>query len=374
MHLDHPSAEQRPLRSREDQPIREHAIERYLKRAIHPNAQLLELKPLVEKSGSLKSYGYGEPLRVTFDVDGTIETLVIRTMKPDAFGHDRRSDRLQVLSLAFDTYRRIPKHVRAVDAGVFDPRGGLQSIPRGEPFLVTTYADGELYASILAREAELERAPAVSRDRTAALARYLAALHTQPASKEGYRRSLRDTVGSGEGIFGLTDSYSGAGVVDAERLEWIELAAVSWRWQLRNRAHRARRTHGDFHPFNLLFREHTDFTVLDTSRGSEGDPADDVTCLSINYLFFALTSNNGRFAGAMRDLWDVFWKIYLERSRDLEVLEVVAPFFAWRALVLASPCWYPSISDEVRDKILCFAERLLEGERFDPTDVEELLA
>ena len=34
--------------------------------------------------------------------------------------------------------------------------------------------------------------------------------------------------------------------------------------------------HGDFHPWNLLFREGVEFSVLDRSRGEWGEPADDV--------------------------------------------------------------------------------------------------
>src|SRR5437867_3783684 len=47
-----------------------------------------------------------------------------------------------------------------------------------------------------------------------------------------------------------------------------EAAPVSSRWRLRTRAHRLSRTHGDFHPRNLLFREGTDFSGLDRSRGA----------------------------------------------------------------------------------------------------------
>ena len=74
--------------------------------------------------------------------------------------------------------------------------------------------------------------------------------------------------------------------------EEIERAAVSSRWRLRGRTHRLSRTHGDFHPWNVLFREGTDFSVLDRSRGEWGEPADDVAALGVNF------SSTGSGAGA----------------------------------------------------------------------------
>jgi hypothetical protein len=112
--------------------------------------------------------------------------------------------------------------------------------------------------------------------------------------------------------------------------------------------------------------------VLDASRGAAGDPADDVSCLSINYAFFALVER-GSFSGALRETWNTFWSTYLERTGDREVLQVIAPFFAWRTLVLANPLWYPSVGPDARDRLLAFAELLLAEKSFDPSVVEELL-
>ena len=56
------------------------------------------------------------------------------------------------------------------------------------------------------------------------------------------------------------------------------------------------------------------------------------------------------------------------------MLRWVAPFFAWRALVLACPAWYPNLARTVRDRLLIFAERLLSGHQFLPNDLNALLA
>jgi hypothetical protein len=130
--------------------------------------------------------------------------------------------------------------------------------------------------------------------------------------------------------------------------------------------------HGDFHPWNILFREGEDFTVLDRSRGEWGDPADDVTCITINYLFSSLLRSGG-FADPFARLFTLFWETYLDKSGDREMQQVAAPFLAWRGLVIASPVWYPRLPDGVRRTIFTFIENVLAAERFEHTEVQRYL-
>jgi aminoglycoside phosphotransferase (APT) family kinase protein len=153
----------------------------------------------------------------------------------------------------------------------------------------------------------------------------------------------------------------------------IEKKCVEWRWKLKPRTHRLRQVHGDFHPWNIMFREGTDFSVLDRSRGEWGDAADDVTCLALNYLFFSL-QRSGKLEGAFDRLWRRFWERYLERSGDAELVEVAAPFIAFRALVMANPVWYPTLDAAVRRKLFNLIENTLAAARFDPARANEYCA
>jgi Ser/Thr protein kinase RdoA (MazF antagonist) len=179
-------------------------------------------------------------------------------------------------------------------------------------------------------------------------------------------RAIRDLVGHGECIAGLADSYpEGVPMAPRERLEALERSCLEWRFRLRTKVERLRRTHGDFHPFNVLFTdEGTSLAVLDTSRGSEGEPADDVACLAINYLFFGLGLPRATFERTFARLWSAFFEGY-GASDDDELFSVLAPFFAFRALVLASPLWYPELPARDRDRVLSFAERALGAPRVD---------
>ncbi len=319
-----------------------------------------------------KAIGYGRLLRLEVVAeDGTRQDLVVHFAIADEHGHDRRADRVAAQILAFDTFPRVPDHVQAVDVGMVGPSGELVSLREtGEPYLVTRWVDGELYADDLRRVARDGELGELDLARATTLARYLKELHQAPGSHpEAYVRALRDLVGSGEGIAGIADGYpEGTPGASRERIEAIEGACLAHRHRLREKTDRLRRTHGDFHPWNLVF-DGTKLSPLDAARGCEGDPADDVAALTINYLFFGV-AHRDRWASGLGQLWDRFFEAYDDSSIELSI----APFFAWRGLVVASPRWYPHLAAGDRDRILTFVERVLDAPRFDPAMGREALA
>ncbi len=326
-----------------------------------------------QESDGYKAMGYGSPVRVRFHTTDDVRDLVFRTASTNAFGHEYRADRWSNLMLSADTFGSIPHHVKPVGFGIIKQDGVRLAIPEGEPFLVTTFVEGRTYARDLERLASTDEPRPDDVRRAERLGRYLAELHQTRESEVAYRRALRDVIGHGEGIFGLTESYSrNDPIAPPSRLQHLECRSIEWRWRLLRQSRRARRIHGDFHPFNIMFGPDGELGVLDCSRGAAGDPADDLAALSINYIFFALRAR-GRFVGALRSLWRDFWQTYLDESGDRGSLEVIPLYYAWRALVLASPAWYPDVTSSTRDCILSFAERLLAGDRFDPDRVEEVM-
>ncbi len=352
------------------------ALERALSPLV-PGARVVRCEPLDGIGASAvarKEGGYARAWRVrASDEAGQVHDFVFRTASADEFGHDRRADRAANLLLAFDTFDAMPDHVRALDVG-FEAPGGLRTLrDSGEPYLITTYAEGRLYAEDLRRIAAGRNASAVDLERCEVLARWLAALHAERLSDPvAWRRAVRDLLGHGEGIFGIVDAYGpDAPAAPPARLAEIEQRCLEWRWRLREHPARLRRTHGDFHPFNIVFSHGARFTLLDASRGCKGDPADDVTALSINYVFFALQAPQAWRRG-FAPLWRRFWETYLHASSGDAVLRSAAPFLAWRALVVGCPRFYPDLSPPARDALLSFAERALETDAFDPRSAEDL--
>ena len=350
------------------------AVERYLRSVLGNDVRVVDLRRLGEPEEG-KDFGYGIPIRVDFErVGGRRESAVLHTMGPGSFGHEHMSDRARILLWSHQAFNRLPRHVRSLDVGGFHSNGDLISLRQVEELcLLTEYAEGQPYALDLERLRNIGGLTDLDAIRADALCDYLAEIHAEHGTQSGndprlYVRRNRELVGDGECIMGLADSYPPHALFTPRVLEQIELRAVNWRWRLKNRTHRLRTVHGDFHPWNILFASEADFRVLDRSRGEYGDPADDVTCITLNYVFFSL-QRTGKLEGAFESLFLRFWNRYLEKTGDREILEVAAPYFVFRALVLASPVWYPSLEESARKKLLAFILAVLEQPSFDPHQV-----
>jgi hypothetical protein len=314
-----------------------------------------------------KGYGYGIPLRVDYTLEGAPRRAVVETVRPGPFGHEHMADRAQSLLWAHGAFGALPRHVASLDVGAVRSSGEL--VPLGsaeELFMLAEFVDGHEYADDLLRLRAGAELSALDLERADALCDYLVEIHRVPGPDPGlYVRRIRELLGHGECIFGVADSYP-----PTEVLVDIEKKCVEWRWKLKTRTHRLRQVHGDFHPWNIMFRAGADFSVLDRSRGEWGDAADDVSCLALNYLFFSL-QRSGKLEGSFETLWRRFWERYLARSGDRELLEVVAPFLAFRALVMANPLWYPALDAAVRRKLFSLTRAVLAAERFDPARANE---
>ena len=354
------------------------SLEHYLKSLLGKDLELLAWTPLDgPDAGALgKSYGYGTPVRIDYRLaDGARRSAVLHTMSPGPFGHEHMADRAHSLLWSHHAFNRLPRHVQSFDVGGFQPGGNLLSLGQVEEFcLLTEFAEGSPYALDLERIRGGRRLTDLDFARADALCDYLVDIHSLRAGNSGlYVRRIRELVGDGECIMGLADSYPPHPWFTPQVLQQIEQLAVSWRWKLKNRTHRLRQVHGDFHPWNILFGPDVDFRLLDRSRGEFGDPADDVACLTLNYVFFSL-QGSGRLEGGFEALFLRFWERYLEKTGDREILQVAAPFFVFRALVMASPLWYPSLEESVRRKLLAFLLAVLETDVFDPTQVNAYCA
>ena len=352
---------------------REH-LAKHLTNILNTDVEILAQRPLKgDEVEDPKGFGYGGPFEVECLAGGVQRLLVVsRTRPKHGFGHDYPADRAWQALYGHTAYNRFPRHARSLDVGIVRESGELTSVSDATDFFqIVEKVDGTLYWRDLERLLE-DSVGELDIARAEALARFLAEVHAEKHDDAPiYERRIRELVGHGECLMGILDSYPHPyALLPAETCEEIEKSAVAARWRLRKRIHRLSCTHGDFHPWNLLFREGTDFSVLDRSRGEWGEPADDVAALGINFLFYGLRA---RTPDKFQYLFGAFLETYLRESRDQEILETLPPFLAFRALVIAHPLWYPELSQPLRVALIHFARRMMVDSLFDPGDVRELL-
>ncbi len=356
------------------------ALAAYLEEVHGPGTELLAAGDIgsLDEAG-MKRFGYGKPLLVRFRAGGTVQEAVVSVMKGDKYGHQFYWDRAAILMFQHETSGRLPRHVKSLGLGYVDEASRL--VPLGRPqefFIVSEKLTGYDYFKDLERIRNSGEAGAGDLEQARAFARWLAEVHAQKkADPDLYFRRVRNLIGSSECIMGLVDEAYPQPYPQfpAGRFARLEKRVIDWRWKLKGYAHRLSAVHGDFHPWNVLVAgpgEPEAFRVLDRSRGEWGEPADDLATMAINYVLFGL-DGKAALQPALRGLYQAFFEEYLARTGDDEVLEVIAPFFAFRGLVIASPEWYPGHAPEVRRGLLNLVENVLEDETFAWQDVESYM-
>jgi len=324
--------------------LNEEALKAYLKNEFR-DVSHLEIRKL---GSGVQGSGYA----VEIKTEEGIKSYVIKGPGPGRI-RARLSIRQGIrFLLDLDEYKNLPGHVKALDVLAEMEDGSIKSIGGGmEYYLLMEQVEGRDYFNDLSEFAGKDKLETQDIGKIKAMASYLAEIHSvRRDSRTLYWRKLRDTVGHGECLMGVFDTYPD-GTVPYEEITDVIKKSVDWIYRLKPGYGRLAQIHGDFHPGNIWFKDNADFILLDRSRGPWGEPADDVTALAINYIFFSV-KKFGDVRGAYLEGLNLFFEEYKKTSGDTEITEVVAPFFAFRAAVVANPVFYPDLSAEARKKSL----------------------
>lgn len=327
--------------------------------------------------GSVEELGrgaHGTGFQVDVVARGQRKSFVLKCVGAEGLGHDYPSDRAAMHLLALNTFGGLKHHVKALDVLSLQADGTLMSIGGGrEYYLLMEQATGVSYFRDLEDFSKKKSLDETDMERVSAMARYLAGIHSvKKESRSLYLRKLRDIIGHGECLMGVFDFYP-EGVLTYEEMAEIEKRCLDWRARLKDRHGRLCQIHGDFHPGNIWWEEGgPGMCLLDRSRGPWGEPADDVTALTINYVFFSVRHHDA-VSGPYRDAFTMFFDEYIRLTGDSEILEVLGPFYAFRGAVVANPAFYPELDVKRRKLIFNFIRNALDTWRFHPEKVGEYI-
>jgi len=352
-------------------------MESYLSGLYDEPVKLMFFKKIGEgfhNAGFLLRFSTGEKIR----------RLVMRVMRGDTgWGHDYLGDRAGVLLLQHRLFNSAPKKTccRSVDVACVSSNGSVTSVGDSVEFFnlveEVTDEDGRIYVEDLFEIAKRKTLKDKDKRRCLIAADYLVNLHAVKKNNNIlYMRHIRDLIGHGEMLMGVIDTYPNPDELDftsKEEITEIERKVVTWRNKIKYMSHRLSRIHGDFHPFgNVRFHGDNSIIALDPAREEFGEPADDVSALTINYLFMSLW-HFGDYLHPFKELMETFYNRYLNKTEDEEILKVIAPFYAFRGLVVAHPLYYPEMENEKRRKIFNFIINVLDSNEFNPKKIGSYL-
>ncbi len=346
--------------------INEKSIETYILNLFGGRARGITIRKLGE---GVQGAGFLIEVRI----DEGIEQYVIKGLFPEGLEHDYPADRAGVFLMDLDEFKNLPGHVKAVDVLSEMADGSVKSIGGGiEYYLLMERAEGKDYFRDLADFSIKERLEPADIEKIKTMTSYLAGIHSlKKDSRHLYWRKVRDTIGHGECLMGVFDTYPD-GTVGYDEMAEIEKRCVDWRVKLKPKFSRLCQVHGDFHPGNIWFKDNMELVLLDRSRGPWGDAADDVTALTINYIFYSI-NESGNVQGPYLDALNLFYEHYIDESGDTGLFEVVAPFYAFRGAVVANPAFYPEVTPENRQRIFNFVRGVLDDDSFKPGKVNEYI-
>lgn len=305
-------------------------------------------------------------------IDGKAARVVVRTGSPD--GPFRLPEDSARQLLWYSRVAELPNHPRVLAVGMADATGVWHKLV-GTPTVavVEEFVSGRPYAHDLAGILERQHLTGDDRQRAARLARYLAGIHRErDRDDEAYLRGIRELVGGMEGVMSVVSLYPRDFRSQHRRmLDRFQLAVAERAIELQDNDRPVAAVHGDFHPGNILFTDDDELAVIDRGRIEHDEVAVDVGALLVNYIALSLAAPALRRPALA--LARIFLDEYVSASGDTGLAAALAVHTAMRAAAVASPAFYPDLSERLRLMILAAGIRILGQPKLDIEDLDRCL-
>jgi len=325
------------------------------------------------------------------DRGGQEKRYILKTLRGQGFGHDYPADRANVVIRSLMDYNLLPNHIKAIDVGSLQDDDSLLSV--GKPkdfFIILEEGKGTEYWNDL--DEMMKRGNLTENDekKIKLLANYLAKIHSEKYTGDNreslYKRVVRDFVGHGELTMGVIDTFPKKldFTTNQELLEIVK-KMVEWWEKIRYKNERLTVVHGDFYPGNIWF-DNEKLVIFDRSRFRYGEPADDTTCLTMNFINYSVLAFD-EFKKPFKELLELFFMEYFKKRNDQEMFKVSPLFYAFRALVCIHPLFYDAewlkkhgfgeerikLLNESKRKIINFTKNILNEDEFNIKKINSYL-
>jgi len=323
--------------------------------------------------------------------EGQEKRYILKTLRGQGFGHDYPADRANVVIRALMDYNFLPNHIKAIDVGSVQDDDSLLSV--GKPkdfFIIMEEAKGTDYWKDMDEMRDRGSLSEDDKKRIKVLANYLANIHstkyTGNNSEFLYKRVVRDFIGHGELTMGVIDTFpKKLDFVTNKELVEIVKKQVEWWEKIKYKHERLTVVHGDFWQGNIWF-DNDKLVVLDRSRFRYGEPADDTTALTANFITYSVFAY-GEFKDPYKELLELFFMEYFKKRNDPGMFQVSPLFYTFRSLVSIHPLFYNAewlkkhgfneervkLLGESKRKIINFARNILNEDEFNIKKINSYL-
>lgn len=311
------------------------AVSRLLRRSV----RVIDVEQMGRQGA--KHHGMTDSLKILFESpDHKAEAIFLKIPNETVYGETLRADAAHEVCWRLDGYSAIARHARCVCAVRIESDGSLEPEHLAGPAwgIVEEEISGQPYHERL-QQMSADPDPEQATREARLICNHMVSLHGRIDGEASvlYSRAIRDNLMNA--VFRLIDGAPSLWNSFPELRERVEHGFLNWRLALSTRHGRLRRIHSDYHPWNV-FLLNDRVNVIGARAPGFGDPADDLACFLVNYVWFSM-----RRSGALTEpylaAFIAFRDRYFELTQDQEAAAVFAPFAAKRLLVFLNPVYYP---------------------------------